>query len=509
MKHRSWVAAFAVLAISASAFASVTPHTFSTKVADLVRQELTSKKTTQTLVILKSQADLSNAKSFATREARIGYVYKTLVDHANLTQKNLIKLLDQKKAKYRRYFISNAILVENANTKLVDAISKLDEVGKILGNPKVALNRPVDLEKLEKIESVSAVGDNLTAVGADKAWAAGFQGQGIVVAGQDTGYQWDHPALKNQYRGWNGTTASHDYNWHDSVHEAFNPDYAGVFGGHNKCGYNLQAPCDDDQHGTHTMGTMVGNDGGENQIGMAPKAKWIGCRNMDGGFGSPASYLECFQFFLAPTPVNGDPFTTGKPALAPNVINNSWGCPPEEGCTGDEILPALQAMKSAGIVVVASAGNDGPGCSTIKDPPAYHPAYVLSVGAYDHRTGNIAYFSSRGPSTFDGGVGPDVVAPGVSIRSSVPGDQYDQAMWSGTSMAGPHVVGEVALILSANPSLVGKVDQVIDIVRKTAQNTSTSETCGGLSGSSVPNNTYGYGKIRVFDAVQAAKALAE
>ena len=329
MKHRSWVAAFAVLAISASAFASVTPHTFSTKVADLVRQELTSKKTTQTLVILKSQADLSNAKSFATREARIGYVYKTLVDHANLTQKNLIKLLDQKKAKYRRYFISNAILVENANTKLVDAISKLDEVGKILGNPKVALNRPVDLEKLEKIESVSAVGDNLTAVGADKAWAAGFQGQGIVVAGQDTGYQWDHPALKNQYRGWNGTTASHDYNWHDSVHEAFNPDYAGVFGGHNKCGYNLQAPCDDDQHGTHTMGTMVGNDGGENQIGMAPKAKWIGCRNMDGGFGSPASYLECFQFFLAPTPVNGDPFTTGKPALAPNVINNSWGCPPE------------------------------------------------------------------------------------------------------------------------------------------------------------------------------------
>ena len=158
---------------------------------------------------------------------------------------------------------------------------------------------------------------------------------------------------------------------------------------------------------------------------------------------------------------------------------------------------------------MASAGNDGPGCSTIKDPPAYHPAYVLSVGAYDHRTGNIAYFSSRGPSTFDGGVGPDVVAPGVSIRSSVPGDQYDQAMWSGTSMAGPHVVGEVALILSANPSLVGKVDQVIDIVRKTAQNTSTSETCGGLSGSSVPNNTYGYGKIRVFDAVQAAKALAE
>jgi serine protease AprX len=506
MFNRSIMAAMMVFAGS-SAFASVAPSetaVYSTKVSQLVQKELAAKKSTQTLVVLKAQADLSNAKLYSTRKARIGYVYATLVNHANKTQTNLITLLKSKKAKYRRFFISNAILVENATKPLVDEIAKMNEVSKILGNPKTNLTLPATFEKLD---SATAIGDNLTAIGVDKVWATGNEGQNVVVAGQDTGYQWDHPALKNSYRGWNGTTASHDYNWHDSIHSQFNPKFDSVLGGKNKCGYELKAPCDDDQHGTHTMGTMVGSDGGQNQIGVAPKAKWIGCRNMDGGAGTPASYLECFQFFLAPTPVGGDAFTTGKPEMAPHVINNSWGCPSEEGCSGDEILPSLKAMKAAGIIVVASAGNDGPGCSTIKDPPAYHPAYVLSVGAMDHRTGNIAYFSSRGPSTFDGGVGPDVVAPGVSIRSSVPGSKYDQAMWSGTSMAGPHVVGQVALILSANPALIGKVDDVINLVRKSSQAVSTSESCGGLAGSAVPNNTYGYGRVRVFESVQAAKGM--
>lgn len=497
------IAAIAAILASSSVFAA-SPEAMSAKVSELVRKELALGTTVQTLVVLKTQANLSSANLYSTRTTRGNYVYKTLVAHANKTQKNLIDVLKANKASYRRFFITNAILVENANKALINEIAKVAEVKSILGNPKVALTLPATYESLD---SVKAVGDNLTAIGVDKVWELGIQGQGVVVAGQDTGYQWDHPALKAQYRGWNGSTASHDYNWHDSIHNQFNPKFGTIMGGKNKCGYNTKAPCDDDQHGTHTMGTVVGSDGGANQIGVAPKARWIGCRNMDGGVGTPASYLECFQFFLAPTPVDGDPFTAGKPEYSPHVVNNSWGCPPEEGCKGDEILPALVSMKAAGIVVVASAGNDGPGCGTIKTPPAFHPAYVLSVGANDHRSGKIASFSSRGPSTFDGGVGPDVTAPGVSIRSSVPGGKYDQAMWSGTSMAGPHVVGQVALMMSANPKLIGQVDAVINMVRKTAQPTSTTENCGGVSGNSIPNNTYGYGRTRVFESVQAAKGL--
>ena len=162
---------------------------------------------------------------------------------------------------------------------------------------------------------------NIIKVKAPDVWAMGFTGQGVVIGGQDTGYQWDHPALINQYRGWNGTSADHDYNWHDAIHED---------AGGNPCGYNSPFPCDDYGHGTHTMGTMVGDDGGANQIGMAPGARWIGCRNMDNGVGSPATYAECYQWFVAPTALDG---SEPRPDLAPDVINNSWGCPPSEGCT--------------------------------------------------------------------------------------------------------------------------------------------------------------------------------
>jgi len=64
----------------------------------------------------------------------------------------------------------------------------------------------------------------------------------------------------------------------------------------NPCGSDTQAPCDDDSHGTATASLVVGDDGAGNQIGLAPGARWIACRNMDQGNGTPASYSECFQF---------------------------------------------------------------------------------------------------------------------------------------------------------------------------------------------------------------------
>ena len=126
------------------------------------------------------------------------------------------------------------------------------------------------------------------------------------------------------------------------------------------------------------MGTMVGDDGLGNQIGVAPDARWIACRNMERGYGSPATYIECFEFFLAPTDVNGN---NPNPALAPHVINNSWGCPPMEGCNPDNfgtIDKVVKALKTAGIVVVASAGNSGSKCSKVDEPAAIFAA-VFSV----------------------------------------------------------------------------------------------------------------------------------
>jgi subtilisin family serine protease len=331
----------------------------------------------------------------------------------------------------------------------------------------------------ESLEGAAGIEWNIVKVNADQVWSLGYTGEGAVVGGQDTGYQWNHAALINSYRGWNGVSASHDHNWHDAIHS-----------GGGVCGPNAAAPCDDNGHGTHTMGTMVGDDGGINRIGMAPGARWIGCRNMNQGVGTPATYTECFQWFVAPTDLAG---ANPDPSLAPDVINNSWTCPTSEGCSPLALQTVVENTVAAGIVVVASAGNSGSACSTVTEPPAIYAA-ALSVGATNASDG-IATFSSRGPVNVDGSgrLKPDVSAPGASVRSCYVGDGYTTL--SGTSMAGPHVAGLVALLLGARPDLRGQVGEIRSLVELTSIPRTSAQSCGSVSGLDVPNNTFGHGRI--------------
>jgi len=323
----------------------------------------------------------------------------------------------------------------------------------------------------------------------------GYTGQGVVIGGQDTGYNWDHPALINQYRGWDGVVADHNHNWHDAIHED-NPHSSGE----NNCGFDSIVPCDDNGHGTHTMGIMVGDDGASHQIGVAPGARWIGCRNMENNWGTPATYAECYQWFIAPTDVDGG---DANPALAADVINNSWSCPLQEGCTDPNVLlTVVENVHLAGILTVHSAGNSGPGCSSIDAPAAIYQA-SFTVGATSS-SDTIASFSSRGPVTVDSSnrLKPDVAAPGVGVSSSLPGGSYGSL--SGTSMAAPHVAGLAALLISVDPSLRGQVDRLETLIEHTALPKAASQTCGGVPGSSIPNNTYGWGRV---DALNAAVTL--
>jgi subtilisin family serine protease len=163
-------------------------------------------------------------------------------------------------------------------------------------------------------------------------------------------------------------------------------------------------------------------------------------------------------------------------------------------------------------MMVVSAGNEGPACSTVQDPPAPYDA-VFSVGAIDWND-RAANFSSRGPVTADGNriQKPDVVAPGVNIRSSVPGGY---ASLLGTSMAGPHVAGVVALLWSVDPALVGDVDRTETLLAETAQSLTVDAVCpdggggpttvcacGGDLPDSVPNQVYGWGQVDAWAAVQ-------
>jgi subtilisin family serine protease len=317
---------------------------------------------------------------------------------------------------------------------------------------------------------------NVTMIGADKVWSEfGVRGEGIIVGQSDSGVDVNHRELHDQYRG---LTEGDDYNWFDPWN-------------------GKPSPYDDGGHGTHTLGTILGQNG----IGIAPEATWFACANLNRNLGNPALYLDCMQFMLAPFPQDGDPFTDGDPTRAADVLNNSWGCPEIEGCDPNALLAAANYLRAAGIFVAVSTGNDGPNCGTVNAPLSLYDS-VFSVGAID-RAGNVADFSSRGPVTADGSgrIKPDIVAPGVDILSSLPGGNYGSS--DGTSMAGPHVAGAVVLLWSADPSLIGDIDRTEQLLIQTADPYTGNTSVGCFEGD-VPNAAYGYGILDVYEAVKEA-----
>ncbi len=467
------------------------------KVAPAVLKKASGGQTVHFLAVFSEQADLAGAKNLHSKEAKGQFVFEKLRETADRSQARARFFLHEKKAFANSFYVANLMAVEG-DISLIKALVEFPEIARIEPDAEMRL------QFFDEKNTVSERGPewNLQKINADSVWAMGITGQGVTVAGEDTGYDWGHPAIHDKYRGWDGAAADHNYHWHDAIHE-FSPLATDTL---NPCGLNLQAPCDDNSHGTHTMGSMVGDDGAGNQIGVAPGARWMACRNMERGNGRPSTYIECFQFFLAPTDLAGE---KPVPTRAPHVINNSWYCSVEEGCDSSFapiiMQTVIENLQLAGIVVVVSNGNFGPNCETTTFAPAlFAPSF--SVGA-TRQDDTIAGFSSRGGVNFMGKnyIKPDVSAPGQSVRSSIRGGEY--AIFSGTSMAGPHVAGLVALIISANPELAGQVEIIQNIIEQTAVRKFSEQDCSGVSSDIFPNNVFGFGRIDALAAVKMARGL--
>ncbi len=439
-----------------------------------IMDEIAAKGRADLFVKMDSDANLDAAYAIGDRVDRLNYVYNTLKAQADASQAHIIAFLQAQGLDYTSFWINNSILVRGVDAATVDRLAGMDGVAYLRGDRVIVLDMPAEV-KVEEVPADAApraIEWGVDRVNAPDVWGSGNTGEGIVVANIDTGVRWTHDAIDDQYRGADG---NHNYDWWD-------PDGT------------ASVPTDSAGHGTHTMGTMVGDDGGANQIGVAPGAEWIAAQGCDGIFCSSTDLTSSAQWIACPTDLNGN---NPNCAMAPHVVNNSWG-----GGGGDSWYQTyVNSWNAAGIVPVFSSGNSGPNCSTLGSPGDY--ATVIGVGATNINN-ELAYFSSKGPSVFTTRAKSDMVAPGENVRSAYNTSDTAYSNLSGTSMAAPHVAGAVALLEADTPGVITRnIHKALSLtaMQGLPAPASGATTCGGIAYNVYPNHIYGWGLIDVCAAV--------
>nr|WP_090085049.1 S8 family peptidase [Lentibacillus persicus] len=443
------------------------------KVTFLVKfkEKADSKKVAKEARKNAESANMTSKKAeFVQRSAVISELKSTALE----SQRNVKQFLQKQSEKgfaenIHSYHIVNGMAV-TATKDVAEKIAGFEEVEKILPNENRTLFKPETKDVKAPESDVANIEWNVDRVNAPETWEMGIDGSGTVVASIDTGVQWDHPALKENYRGYDASNdeVNHDFNWFDAT--------AGE-----------SEPYDDQGHGTHVTGTMVGHEtDGSNQVGVAPGAEFISVKAFTAAGGTDVDLLEAAEWILAPTDSEGN----ARADLAPDVVNNSWGGGPG---LDEWYRDVVINWRAAEIFPEFSAGNTGlgnPGGPGSVAAPANYPE-SFATGATDSGD-NLADFSLEGPSPYDE-IKPDIAAPGVGIRSSIPGDAY--GAMSGTSMAGPAAAAVAAMLRQVDSSIT--VDEMEQVLTDTAISL-TDDTYPES-----PNNGFGHGLVNAYDAVSA------
>ncbi|MEN4010426.1 MAG: S8 family serine peptidase [Bellilinea sp.] len=435
-----------------------------------VLQSLQEQGSSDFIIVMSEQADLSPAHGMDW-EQRGWFVYNTLKETAERSQAAARAVLDAQGVRYQSFIAGNEIYVYDGDPAALNGVLALGGIAEVIAPVQISLAAPFRLVQpapLPQTELQSAIPWGIDYSGAPDFWASfGLRGEGIRVASIDTGAQYDHPALAGSYACAGGSPGDARC-WRDAT---------------NVCPAGI--PCDDQGHGTHTLGSMVGSDDPSlpYNAGMAPGAQWIACKGCAGSTCSGAHLSACADWLIAPG---------GNPNNRPQVVNNSWGG--SSGGGNAWFRARVVAWRASGIFPVFAAGNYGAnGCSSLVSPGDYPESFA--VAAHDSG-GRVAYFSSRGPASAALGAQPytkpNLIAPGTGVISAEPGSQWG---WrSGTSMAAPHVAGAVALLWSCAPALKGQMDATVQALQQTARTPPADLTCGTLPAGQ-GNFAYGYGYL--------------
>ncbi|MBL8008499.1 MAG: S8 family serine peptidase, partial [Ignavibacteria bacterium] len=445
-------------------------------------QSLNPLEYTRILILMKDRVDIESLdrelyRINAPLQYRAETVINTLRQKAESTQGPILEYLNSEKNSGKvkqviNFWITNLVFAE-ATSDVLTNLSKRTDIDLIDLDAKMEIDIPVNAEPIPAGDGIESAETGLKVIKADLLWQLGITGAGRTVMHIDTGVDGLHPALAPRWWGNNGRPWYHA--WFDPIAPV------------------STSPFDCGSHGTHTMGIMCGrNSATGDTVGVAPDAYWMSAGITDcPGASYPSMNIAAYQWAM-------DPDTNSATMDMPDAISCSWQDPTVAGtgqCTSIYV-PTLNAVEAAGIAVVFSAGNSGPSASTITPPKNINTdsVNVMCVGAVDGNTAGypIASFSSRGPSICGGSgtllIKPEVSAPGVNVRSTVPNNSY--GLNSGTSMASPHVAGSIALLKQAAPGLTGKQIKAI-----------LFSTCTDL-GTPGEDNDYGKGLINLYAAFQ-------
>jgi len=411
----------------------------------------------QVIVHMKAQADLSTLPEGTTKAEKILY----LQEYAEYYQADLLNYLanfSDKINNLKTFWIFDGLTFSTTKDIIV-VVAARNDVDYVIDDFIITIDPVIKTDI--KVDDSRTPEWNVTKVSAPQCWNIGYDGAGIIVGNMDTGVDVNHIAFHGRWVSGG---------WFDAVN-------------------GQTTPYDDNNHGTHTMGTTCGGDGNgpdANDVGVAPGANFICAKAFNSSGQGQASWIHaCFQWFATQNA---------------RVVGNSWG---SSTTTSTEYWNDCQNWRNLGIYPVFSIGNNGSGSGTAGTPGNF--PIVTGVGATDSGD-NISGYSSRGPAPNQSPwndpanwgrpdwnlIKPDISAPGTSIRSSIPGGGY-QGGWSGTSMACPHVTGAVAICLQKNP--------IVDYV--TLYNILLNNADHPSQGGTYPNNNYGWGRLNAYAALQA------
>ncbi len=409
------------------------------------------------LVHLKEKPDYELIKNLSAED----YV-EFLKNFSENSQRNILNYLYEnfinQIKEIKPYWIFNGFYLK-ATKEVIENLAKSEEINYIIEDFVVKIEKPEISFEIRTPEW------NISRIKADSCWIYGYTGEGIIIGEMDTGVDTSHPALQGKFEG----------HWYDAVN-------------------GQPVPYDDHGHGTHVMGIILGGDGlgpFTEDIGVAPDAQFTVCKVFNQSGSAQVSWLHAGFQKIAEWKGQG---------VDIKAVNNSWG---SSNTTSLEFWDDCMNLKNLRIIPVFSIGSSGPSPGTTATPGNF--PIVTGAGATDAND-NIANFSSRGPAPNQPPwndpqywtrpdwnlTKPDISAPGVSIRSSVPGGGYQT--WSGTSMSTSHLTGAIAILYQKNPNL--DFYQVYQIL--------TDYAYHPPQGQPYPNNNYGWGRLDLSWVYQVA-----